>query len=245
MTQWLSMTQFSLMQELTDQLVQDFGFTSNSFAHVANIAQRVCGLRCVITKLTKKHSLSLRDASIYVDENCTPAECVLLVARTIGQCLLHEEINTSEWQSDHFLLKRLQQVLSSTKTKRKKDKIALREKECDEFAASLLVPRTTLHSYCQKYSIIDVVTINELASSFNVSPQLLFYRINQLHNYNMWQGVALDLKSLRDREVMLDDRVISHVQRKELVLPSESRNIDQQSRFSETQLCTTTQLKFF
>jgi hypothetical protein len=112
------MTEFNLMQDLTDQIVKDFGFPSSSLTHVTNIAQRICGLHCCMGRLSNgKSNLSSKDATIYVDENCSPHEYVILVARAIGRWLLHEEFKTSEWQSRHSLLGRLRQVLGSTKAK--------------------------------------------------------------------------------------------------------------------------------
>lgn len=199
----VNLTQFVLMQDLTDQLVQEFGFPTNATRRVNMYAQQICGLRCVMSN-TKSH-FSAKDKTIYVNENFSPREFILYVAKQIGHWLLHQVVEAPDWDRSQSNLKQLQKILGSVKTKNKKKKSILQAKEAEQFASALLIPRILLLKQSKIYEKIDAVAADDLAVAFDVPRSLMVYRLQQLMDHWLWKEVVIDSVSLENREITLRD----------------------------------------
>jgi hypothetical protein len=93
--------------------------------------------------------------------------------------------------------------LRSTQARTKKEKVGLREVEANLFASALLVPRPFLFSQTENYRAVDARAVRELAQVFNVSLEVMIYRIEDLSIHLEWDGPRIAWDSLRILEAQM------------------------------------------
>lgn len=228
----INMTQFMFMEEVVDWVDENFADPTSfsSLSRLSSLAWQLCGIRCAFTALSaRKSRLVLKERAIFIDEQCTPRESSLEIARHLGHLLLHENFEVNEWSANRSLLVQLRKVLGSNKAVKTKDKTRLRAREADQFAAALLVPRKRLYAQAQQYPIIDSIAADLLARYFNVPQELIIYRLKHLTLHHAWDGPLLNEKALESNTEVVSRNWVETMRRTHLITPSNMHKSQQKA----------------
>jgi Zn-dependent peptidase ImmA (M78 family) len=205
MTRKLNLTRFRIIQEFTEHTIEDFqekaGFKVEPPVPVDFIAEALYGLqikfRDVISRSTKVvATLSVSEKTIYVQSGRHHKSIRYSIAHELGHWILHvSQLYERNDSFDNPIL-RSNQLERSNRKFSKRQRLDHQESDAHCFARALLCPTSILWREAKQFETIDFEALKELAGEFNVSNQVMLYRLKEVCDYSLWEGPNIDWNSL-------------------------------------------------
>jgi Zn-dependent peptidase ImmA (M78 family) len=177
------------------------GFLTVPPVPVEEVAGVLFGLKALIGRSSKRRTrtvagLCVKDKTVVLDERHTRHQQLFALAHEVGHLVLHEGTPLSQLRYSDSQVIPIRALLPSVQARSKAKRATLQETEANRFAEALLVPRADVLKAAASYRVIDEMAIRDLARRFDVSPEVLLCRIENLNRHLAWNGPHVLWESL-------------------------------------------------